>query len=313
MDFLIPADVPEEMAILIVDDVPANIQFLGKLLKGEGYKIAPASNGRKALEMIPKMRPDLVLMDVMMPEMDGFEACSRMKASAEMKDIPVIFLSARSESEDVVRGFKLGAVDYIQKPFNAEELIVRVRNHLELVRSRRLIIHYMDEMGRQNALLEELSITDSLTGLYNHSHSIERLHQETSNSKRYGTPLTMMMLDIDLFKAVNDSYGHVAGDEVLKGVAEIIRSNVREGDIAGRYGGEEFILVLPNTPIEGGLAIAERIRSRVEENRWQIEELKITLSGGIKSLEDESPTELVIRADANLYTAKEQGRNRIVT
>jgi diguanylate cyclase (GGDEF)-like protein len=313
VDFLIPADVPEEMAILIVDDVPANIQFLGKLLKGEGYKIAPASNGRKALEMIPKMRPDLVLMDVMMPEMDGFEACSRMKASAEMKDIPVIFLSARSESEDVVRGFKLGAVDYIQKPFNAEELIVRVRNHLELVRSRRLIIHYMDEMGRQNALLEELSITDSLTGLYNHSHSIERLHQETSNSKRYGTPLTMMMLDIDLFKAVNDSYGHVAGDEVLKGVAEIIRSNVREGDIAGRYGGEEFILVLPNTPIEGGLAIAERIRSRVEENRWQIEELKITLSGGIKSLEDESPTELVIRADANLYTAKEQGRNRIVT
>jgi diguanylate cyclase (GGDEF)-like protein len=262
--------------------------------------------------MIPKMRPDLVLMDVMMPEMDGFEACSRMKASAEMKDIPVIFLSARSESEDVVKGFKLGAVDYIQKPFNAEELIVRVRNHLELVRSRRLIIHYMDEMGRQNALLEELSITDSLTGLYNHSHSIERLHQEAANARRYETPLTMMMLDIDLFKAVNDTYGHVAGDEVLKGVADIIGSNVREGDIAGRYGGEEFILVLPNTPLDGGLAIAERIRRRVEENTWQIEELRITLSGGIKSLENENPTELIIRADSNLYAAKEQGRNCIV-
>ena len=312
MDFLIPADEQDQMAILIVDDVPANIQFLGKLLKDEGYKIAPAPNGKKALEMIPKMRPDLVLMDVMMPEMDGFEACSRMKASAEMKDIPVIFLSARSESEDVVKGFKLGAVDYIQKPFNAEELIVRVRNHLELVRSRRLIIHYMDEMGRQNALLEELSITDSLTGLYNHSHSIERLHQETANAKRYETPLTMMMLDIDLFKAVNDTYGHVAGDEVLKGVADIIGSNVREGDIAGRYGGEEFILVLPNTPLDGGLAIAERIRRRVEENKWPIEELKITLSGGIKSLENENPTELIIRADSNLYAAKEQGRNCIV-
>jgi len=312
VDYLIPADEQDQMAILIVDDVPANIQFLGKLLKDEGYKIAPAPNGQKALEMIPKMRPDLVLMDVMMPEMDGFEACSCMKASAEMKDIPVIFLSARSESEDVVKGFKLGAVDYIQKPFNAEELIVRVRNHLELVRSRRLIIHYMDEMGRQNALLEELSITDSLTGLYSHSHSIERLHQEAANAKRYETPLTMMMLDIDLFKAVNDTYGHVAGDEVLKGVADIISSNVREGDIAGRYGGEEFILVLPNTPLDGGLAIAERIRRRVEENRWQIEELKITLSGGIKSLEDENPTELIIRADSNLYAAKEQGRNRII-
>ena len=305
-------DAISEMAILIVDDVPANIQFLGKLLKAEGYKIAPAANGKKALEMIRKVKPDLVLMDVMMPVMDGFEACRQMKASAEMKDIPVIFLSARTESDDVITGFKLGAADYITKPFNAEELIIRVRNHLELVKSRRLIIHYMDEMGRQNALLEELAITDSLTGLYTHSYCIERLHQESANARRYQTPLTLIMLDIDYFKRVNDTHGHLAGDGVLKGVAGIIDANVREGDIAARYGGEEFMLILPNTPREGGFAIADRIRSKIEAERWEIEGLTVTISGGLKAMENENATELIMRADANLYAAKEQGRNRIV-
>jgi diguanylate cyclase (GGDEF)-like protein len=302
----------EEMAILIVDDVPENIQILGKVLRGEGYKIAPAANGKRALEMIPKVKPDLVLMDVMMPVMDGFEACRRMKESAEMKDIPVIFLSAKGESEDVIQGFRLGAVDYIQKPFNSEELLVRVRNHLELVQSRRLIIRYMDEMGRQNALLQELALTDGLTQLSNHSHSLERLRQEEANARRYGNPLTVVMLDIDFFKQVNDTHGHPVGDRILKGVADIIRSNAREGDIAGRYGGEEFILILPNTGLEGGVSIAERIRQRVAESSWEPGGLGVTISGGVSSLDSCDDRELIGSADERLYRAKSLGRNRIV-
>ena len=301
-----------EMAILIVDDVPANVQFLGKLLREEGYKIAHAPNGQKALELIPRVRPDLVLMDVMMPELDGFEACRRMKEHPDMKDIPVIFLSARTESEDVLKGFRVGGVEYIHKPFNADELLVRVRNHLELVESRRLIIHYMDELGRQNALLEELAITDSLTGLYNHSHIIERLQQEHANALRYGNALSLVMLDIDYFKKVNDTWGHQTGDSILRGVAEIIRNSIREGDIAGRYGGEEFMLLLPNTASAGASAIAGRIREGIEQMRWEPAELTVTVSGGIGELEDETPAELIGRADANLYRAKDAGRNRII-
>lgn len=304
---------PEErMAIMIVDDVPENIQILGKILRGEGYKIAPATNGKRALEMIPKVKPDLVLMDVMMPVMDGFEACRRMKESAEMKDIPVIFLSAKGESEDVIQGFRLGGADYIQKPFNSEELLIRVHNHLELVQSRRLIIRYMDEMGRQNALLKELALTDGLTQLANHSHSLERLRQEEANARRYGNPLTVVMLDIDYFKKVNDTHGHPAGDRILKGVADIIRSNAREGDVAGRYGGEEFILILPNTELEGGLSIAERIRLRVAESAWEPGGLTVTISGGVSSLDTCGDLELIGSADDRLYRAKTLGRNRIV-
>lgn len=303
----------EEMAIMVVDDVPENIQILGKILRDEGYKIAPATNGRRALEMIPKVKPDLVLMDVMMPEMDGFEACRRMKESAEMKDIPVIFLSAKGESEDVIQGFRYGGVDYIQKPFNSEELLVRVRNHLELVQSRRLIIRYMDEMGRQNALLQELALSDGLTQLANHSHSLERLRQEEANAGRYGNPLTVVMLDIDFFKAVNDTHGHPVGDRILKGVADIIRSNVREGDVAGRYGGEEFILILPNTDLDGGVSIAERIRLRVAESSWEPGDLSVTISGGVSALDSAHETSLIERADKRLYRAKELGRNRIVS
>ena len=300
------------MAIMIVDDVPTNIQFLGKILKAEGFKISPASNGRKALEMIPRVKPDLVLMDIMMPGMDGFEVCKRMKDSPDMKDIPVIFLSALNQPEDVVKGFKLGAADYISKPFNTEELLVRVRNHIELVNSRKLIVHYMDEVGKQNQQLQQLAISDSLTGLYNHSFSIERLHQEASNARRYGNPLTVMMLDIDYFKNVNDAHGHPFGDEVLKKVTEIIRSNIREGDVAGRYGGEEFLLVLPNTPLDGGLIIAERIRERVENNTWDFPGLKLTISAGVRQMTDQDPADLIKQADSNLYMAKEQGRNRVV-
>ncbi len=298
---------------MIVDDVPANIQFLGKILKDEGFKISPASSGEKALEMIPRVKPDLVLMDIMMPGIDGFEVCRRMKDSPEMKDIPVIFLSALNQPEDIVKGFKLGAADYISKPFNTEELLVRVRNHIELVNNRKLIIHFMDEVGKQNQQLQQLAITDSLTGLYNHSFTIERLHQEAANARRYGSPLTVMMLDIDFFKNINDTHGHPFGDDVLRVVTDIIRSNIREGDIAGRYGGEEFLLVLPNTPLDGGMVIAERIRSRVEEHEWNFPDLKVTISAGVQDLTDQDQAQLIKQADESLYLAKQAGRNRVVS
>jgi PleD family two-component response regulator len=238
--------------VLIVDDVAKNLQLLGNILKKENYRIAAANNGKQAVAIASDINPDLILLDVMMPEMDGFEACGKLKNIPETKDIPIIFLTAKVETEDMIKGFKAGAVDYVTKPFNSYELLARVKTHLELKISR-------DLLEKKNKLLEILSITDGLTGLYNHRYIVDALSQRITETRRYGKPLSIVMLDIDYFKKINDKYGHVFGDEVLIKISSVIEETVREVDIAGRYGGEEFLIVIPDTDSSGAYKTAERL------------------------------------------------------
>jgi len=290
--------------VLIVDDVAKNLQLLGNILKKENYRIAAASNGKQAIAIAGDISPDLILLDVMMPEMDGFEACNKLKNIPETKDIPIIFLTAKVETEDIVKRNKKGAVDYVTKPFNSYELLARVKTHLELKISK-------DLLEEKTKLLEILSITDGLTGLYNHRYIVDVLSSRITEASRYRKPLSIGMFDIDYFKKINDKYGHVFGDEVLIKISSVIEETIRKVDIAGRYGGEEFLIVIPDTDSGGAYKTAERIRETIEKIKWDKDGLKVTISGGVCEFNDEDSEKLIAKADELLYRAKESGRNRI--
>ena len=243
------------------------------------------------------MVPDLVLLDVMMPGIDGYEVCRRIKKQPEFSELPVIFLTAMGEMGHLVKGFEAGAVDYIPKPFSLKELELRVLTHLKLRRA-------MLEMQR-------MAVTDGLTGLFNHRFIVDSLNSRIKEAQRYAQPLSLIMLDIDYFKSINDSFGHQTGDLVLEGVASKIKECLRKVDLCGRYGGEEFLVILPNTALEGGLQVAEKIRETVQTANWGVQGLQAAISGGVAQMGKETSSELLSRADQQLYHAKDQGRNRI--
>jgi diguanylate cyclase (GGDEF)-like protein len=318
--------------ILIVDDISSNLQVLGSILSRENLLVSAATSGKQALDIADDVLPDLILLDIMMPEMDGFEVCEKLKSSEKTKDIPVIFITARTEEEEIVKGLRVGAVDYVKKPFNPPELLSRVRTHLEIKRNRDLIIRIneqlkkeieerkkianerkqlLKELEKKNKILKELAITDGLTGLYNHRFLIGRLSEEIAQSNRYSKNLSIIMFDIDHFKNINDTYGHQVGDEVLSKISSTIKNKLREVDIAGRFGGEEFLVILPNTSLENGYKVAEKIRESIMELKWESGKLSVTISGGVGLHKDENVTELITKADKYLYKAKENGRNRI--
>ncbi len=290
--------------VLIVDDVPKNLQVLGSLLGQIGCDIAAALNGRQALEISSKISPDLILLDVQMPELTGFEVCKRLKHSPKTKDIPVIFITAEAETDDVIKGFELGAVDYVTKPFIGIELLARVKTHLELKR-------YRDT-------LEEQSRLDGLTGIPNRRRFDSLLAMHWKQGVREGRPLSLIMVDIDNFKAYNDRYGHQAGDDCLKSVAETLSKLIRRPmDFAARYGGEEFVCLLPFTAHEGAVLISENLRAGVEAK--QIPHAGsdtgsvVTISLGAATMvptKDSSPKTLVEAADKKLYEAKKSGKNQ---
>ncbi len=210
--------------VLIVDDVAKNLQVLGTILSKQNYKVAAANNGEQALKIAGNTLPDLILLDIMMPGINGFEVCSRLKKDQKTADIPVIFLTAKIEPEDIIKGFEAGAVDYVTKPFNSVELLARTKTHLELKISR-------DLLKSKNEQLKELAITDSMTGLYNHRYIIDNLVERIAEAKRYKQSLTVAMLDIDFFKKVNDVHGHLFGDFVLVRISTIIEESIRKTDI----------------------------------------------------------------------------------
>jgi diguanylate cyclase (GGDEF)-like protein len=294
----------QKQRILIVDDAPINIKVLNEALR-ELYRISFATNGVSALDMARATPPDLILLDIMMPEMDGYEVCRIIKSDALLQDIPVIFITAMSEAEDEAVGLELGAVDYIAKPFNTKLVQLRVRNHLELKRQR-------DILGR-------LSSLDGLTGLANRRSFDELLAREWRRAARTAMPLSLVMNDVDYFKAYNDSRGHLAGDECLKAIAMCVASaSRRASDVAARYGGEEFALVLPNTPETGALALAEGIRASIEGLRLPHDASPIspvvTVSLGAACVfpeREQNSTILIARADELLYKSKHDGRNRV--
>ncbi len=299
--------------ILIVDDISKNIQVLGNVLREEGYQLSFATGGPQAVEMASAERFDLILLDVMMPGMDGFEVCRRLKELPTAMDVPIIFLTAKAETESVVKGFEVGAVDYVAKPFNARELLARVRTHLALKKAR-------EDLVRKNKEIRRMSITDPLTGCFNRGYITERLPSEIQRSKRFRHPLAVFMCDIDHFKIVNDTHGHQAGDTVLQGFVARVRDQLREDvDWLARYGGEEFLAVLPETSIQSAVRVAERLRDAISTVPFVFEggKVRITSSFGVSGVSpwtgDAEPTldSLIRQVDRRLYQAKTLGRNRV--
>jgi len=425
--------------ILIVDDTPKNLQLLMSILSKEGYKIHAAQNGIEAMEKAQAIIPDLILLDVMMPEMDGLETCKQLKSSQDTEEIPVIFLTARTETEDIVKGFELGAVDYITKPFSPAELLARVHTHLHLKSQQKKLLQlsqaveqspfsiiitdldgtieyvnpkffqisgysieevighnprilksgeksseeYKDlwetitsgnvwcgefhnkkkngdlywelasispiknnkgkfthfiaikeditirkqfehlierknqelsklniELKTKNRELELLSTTDQLTGLYNRRFLEIKTKELIARCERFEENLSLILLDIDHFKAVNDNFGHDVGDEVLIKLANVLRDNSRKVDTVGRWGGEEF-LILCQTNASNAFIFAEKLRVSIMENKHETVG-KITASFGLTQfVEGDSLDTMTKRADQGLYIAKENGRNRI--
>jgi len=294
----------QQQKVLIVDDAPLNIQVLNETLRG-AYRTFFATTGRDALKVAMTVVPDLILLDIMMPEMDGYEVCRILKADPYLKDVPVIFITAMSSKENESVGLELGAVDYITKPFNPGIVRLRVRNHLEL--------------KRQRDLLGRLSLTDGLTGIANRRAFDDYYGREWRRALRAGTELALVMLDIDHFKQYNDRYGHLAGDDCLKRVAVMLEATLaRPGDFLARYGGEEFVCVLPETNEEGALVTAERLRGAVTALRiphetspvapWVTVSLGVAAVGPTKRMK---PEELLKQADDLLYCAKNEGRDRV--
>lgn len=230
---------PDKMKqqILIVDDVPRNLQLLGNILKSEDLNVAFAQNGKQAIEYALNKQPDLILLDIMMPEMDGYEVCWKLKENNLTKDIPVIFITALGDTADEYRGFKLGGVDYITKPFDSKIVQVRVENYLRL--------------KRKTDLLEQLSSIDGLTEIPNRRRFDETFDNEWARAKRIQIKISLIIADIDYFKQFNDTYGHAAGDKCLRKVARALKRTIqRPSDFVARYGGEEFVLILPETDIQ---------------------------------------------------------------
>lgn len=220
MDKLFP---PESMTVMIVDDTRPNVLILQRALTGTGYNISVAFDGESALDRIPKIKPDLILLDVMMPGLNGFEVCKLLKENSEVCDIPVIFITAMGMPEDILNGFEAGAVDYITKPFNLQEVCVRVKTHLTLSAAIKKLI--------------QDSETDSLTGLFNRRTFLKKIENEAMRFKRNQKSFSLLFADIDLFKKVNDTYGHAAGDEILINISNILNTEKREVDQVGRWGG----------------------------------------------------------------------------
>jgi diguanylate cyclase (GGDEF)-like protein len=290
--------------ILIVDDKATNIAILSDLLKDD-YKIKVANSGQRALSLVrEKEKPDLILLDIEMPQMSGYDVCKALKSSAETIDIPIIFVTAKNSSEDEEYGLNLGAIDYIKKPFHSGIIKIRIKNHLT--------------MKLKSKKLEELSMCDSLTGISNRRYFDEILEQKYREIIREPKNLSIIMIDIDYFKLYNDNYGHWMGDECLTKVAIALKKAIkRPTDVLARYGGEEFIVLLKGVDKDGAKQVAQSLIDSISNlnlvhNFSPVSKI-VTISAGvaIKEVdEDISKEDLIKKADAELYRAKNSGRNK---
>ncbi len=321
--------------ILVVDDTPANLQLLVGLLKDRGYTVRPAPSGKHALAVAQTQAIDVILLDIMMPEMDGYEVCHRFKAQETTKDIPIIFLSALNDTFNKVKAFEVGGVDYITKPFQAEEVLARVKTHLtirrlqqelearkqELEARKQELEVRKQELEARNRELASLVNKDGLTHIANRRYFDACLQQEWRRLTREKNHLALIFIDLDHFKNYNDHYGHQAGDDCLKHVAHVFeRVATRPSDVAARYGGEEFVILLPNTNLQGAEHIAEKIREALRQlnipHAQSTVSSSVTCSMGIACIipnQDFSADTFVAMADEALYLAKSQGRNQIVS
>ena len=299
------------MYALVVEDSDRARRVISNILRRKGLEVVEAKNGLQALEIIDQQNAtfDLVTIDQTMPEMCGDEFCSILRQRKDMAQVPKFFVSADNDRESTLQFFKSGATDYLCKPFIDEEFQARVDIHL---RARK----YVRELERLNEKLRFISIRDPLTGLYNRAYFQERLEQRYAHARKSNAPLSAILFDIDHFKNINDEYGHGFGDVVLVDFANILKTKTPKKDIAGRYGGEEFVLILANCDSEKAMGIAESIRCACASYAFSDRKIcvRVTLSAGVASLpeaEVDKPNELLSLADQALYQAKESGRNRV--
>lgn len=403
-------------SVLICDDMQQNLELLGEMLISQDYDVIAASEGEKALLLAEKYKPDIILLDLMMPGLNGFDVAERMKQNEHLCKIPIIFITAKTDTEDIVKGFEVGGVDYITKPFYREELIVRINNHLQLARSKEtleecfemidrhvqttiankegIITHVSDatcamiqyskeelvgqshmkmhhpdcsesffseieakimagetwegevhnlkkdgsdywvesiispifsKRGEINGFqaicvditdkkrIKEIAVQDQLTGLYNRYKLIEVLEYELEQSRRYQSPFSVILLDVDDFKHINDNLGHHEGDRVLCGIAKAMKEQVRSADTLGRWGGEEFLVILPKTDATGAVLVADKICQAVAGGSLSVSET-VTVSVGVSVYRGDNTIDAVVqRADAAMYRAKRDGKNCVRT
>ncbi len=287
--------------VLLVDDAPEIHRLLGVKLRNDELTLLSAFGGEEAIDMAIDLQPSLILLDLNMPGIGGLETLRQLKHHAETIEIPVIILSGSSTSSDKVVSFELGATDYVTKPFDVPELRARIASSLRVTRLMRM--------------LAQRAHIDGLTGLWNRAHLNQQLTAEIDQASRSGEPLSLVMCDLDHFKALNDSFGHPAGDLVLQSFARVLKSEMRKYDIACRYGGEEFALIIPASEATEAAGLCERIRTATAELRWpRYPEMKVTGSFGITTCGlkgSNDAADWIEAADRALYSAKSAGRNRV--
>jgi len=296
--------------VLVVDDVLANRELLAQELEDEDFVVETAASGQECLDKALSWKPDVILLDIQMPEMDGIECCKRLKAAHDTKDIPVVFLTAkRTDKESTVEALRAGGNDFLPKPYTPEILFARVSCQVSI--------------SRAHAALRRMAMHDDLTGLYSRRHLFTSLPGMVRMGTRSGPKSTgCLVVDIDFFKKINDTLGHLEGDRVLKHVAETILKAVRESDLVSRFGGEEFVVILPNTDLEGAQVLAEKVRAAVED---VCKPTTVSVGVAAQALPDprspilsskeqieELMQDLLRVADEALYEAKRQGRNRVI-
>jgi two-component system cell cycle response regulator len=291
-----------QLSVLIIEDHPDQRDLLAIVLQREGYKVVTAANGLEALEKLEQDEVHIALSDIMMPKMDGFELINKIRSNSALRHIYIILITARIQEGDRVRGLDLGADDYITKPFSFSELLARVR-----VGSR--VVQYQQHLEYQTQI-------DSLTGLFNRRAFEKKIGEEFERSKRYGHPLSVVILDIDNFKKINDTYGHHGGDAALVRISEILRERSRRSDFPSRFGGEEFVLVLPETDQDSAIQVAKKFHEEIRSCSFGTVDkpFVLTVSMGLTSSTKKEYSdwrEMVADADCALYQAKNTGKDRI--
>lgn len=325
--------VDDPFRILIVDDESINVQIAARLLQKEGLLVSYALNAAQALQRIEAVQFDLFLVDIMMPEIDGISLCRSIQQMPDQRDVPLLFLTALDKQGTIVEAFQAGAVDYIVKPFYGPELVQRVLAHLRIRDLQKRLESQMNETSLQmlrsvqaedelrksqielseaNRVLANWAHRDPLTGLWNRRKAWELMLYEADRSDRNKWSTGLIMIDLDHFKIVNDTHGHSIGDEILKQVSALILDSVRGQDTVIRWGGEEFLVILPETVSKGALTVAEKLRAIAEDTVWRESSVLVTFSLGVSIRHAGQSWDSAIKeADDALYLAKETGRNRV--
>ncbi|MBU0994711.1 MAG: diguanylate cyclase [Proteobacteria bacterium] len=307
--------------VLIVDDNPENLRVLGELIESIGHESAFAINGRQAISFLEKEMPDIILLDVIMPEMDGYHVCRTLKKNEKTAGIPIIFITARTEPTDIVNGFEAGGGDYITKPFNMSELTIRLENQLKIKSyqeklevTNRMLDEKNKALGIALKKLEKAALTDPLTGLWNRRAIYKRLNDEKERVERGGRTFSVVIGDVDHFKQFNDTWGHDCGDFVLESIARILEDNLRKQDTVSRWGGEEFLMLLPETHVDGAFQKTDAIRRLLADHMFSFKEKSLSLSmsfGVVEFRAGLAVDECIKLADRALYSGKQMGRNRV--